>query len=784
MNKLQFFKSLKTIENTELYSLRSFAEAAKQIDSKLTYRTIRARLRSPKLAHLFTTVGKDIGFEPRALVVVVSIALKDAMQVIDVTATGAASMAVDAANSTLKQCLLETRALSSGSAVIANNVHTFPLRHLIPATNNMAQVNNAAVKLSSKSEPTEPNEMTVLEWLDNGCDVWTDKPEQGKQEIAFVPEIFKSFRCLGVNGTKIGRMWSPLAAFKRREWDEIPQEWKVQALPQYIIDNCGEERADNWCEQDERQFIRENCPFYIKHLPEVVELVIKRMQSDERNNLDPVLVAKMREEALVLSGRKVEAKATEAKPAQVTHFRTFANAKLKNVFAREKFVGEMLESITSEIVLFKDVARRVWNTLGWERRDINNCDFDEFLDTKLVPLYWKLPRQWRMDTAEDIPEQYREHLADRGRLTYFEGQYPIRMSALPYACKLVIDAIRGLGYELWEETVDEVMREACTLAGAELESEEQIEAQAVKSLHPVTAAYSADEQTKAMIEERVDFVSWQPYMLEGRLLATNNGLVWAANVIDNMAMFYIANELDLVEAKHAVLKSEQFKRWTGCVATEFVAINASSLPNFTAALVHELEAKGKRINYVALTTFMQEVLTAATCCITGEYYRLSTNEVIDACTNFSVQGCSPMALTRRDELVNKFMVQWEDGRKLFPNDVKDLQQCLDLIEATVNAHEVEEEVAKEAEHGVEWSASSGDFGQVPYEEYIDFSIDPREEARLERELGISDEDKDMGFVYDPEHGVFPFNLVDDNGDPIAHLPGQELNVPSTEQATA
>lgn len=480
MNKLQFFKSLKTIENTELYSLRSFAEAAKQIDSKLTYRTIRARLRSPKLAHLFTTVGKDIGFEPRALVVVVSIALKDAMQVIDVTATGAASMAVDAANSTLKQCLLETRALSSGSAVIANNVHTFPLRHLIPATNNMAQVNNAAVKLSSKTEPTEPNEAEA----------------------------------------------------------------------------------------------------------------------------------------------------------------------------------------------------------------------------------------------------------------------------------------------------------------AEVENKEQIEAQAVKSLHPVTAAYSADKQTKAMIEERVDFVSWQPYMLEGRLLATTNGLVRADNIITNMVMFYIANELDLVEAKHAVLKSEQFKRWTGCVATEFVAISASSLPNFTAALVHELEGKGKRINYVALTTFMQEVLTAATCCITGEYYRLSTNEVIDACTNFSVQGCSPMALTRRDELVNKFMVQWEDGRKLFPNDVKDLEQCLDLIESTVNAHEVEEEVAKEAEHGVEWSASSGDFGQVPYEEYIDFSIDPREEARLERQMGISDEDKDMGFVYDPEHGAFPFNLVDDNGEPIAHLPGQELNVPSTEQATA
>lgn len=637
MNKLQFFKSLKTIENTELYSLRSFAEAAKQIDSKLTYRTIRARLRSPKLAHLFTTVGKDIGFEPRALVVVVSIALKDAMQVIDVKATGAASMAVDAANSTLKQCLLETRALSSGSAVIANNVHTFPLRHLIPATNNMAQVNNAAVKLSSKTEPTEPNEADATE---------------------------------------------------------------------------------------------------------------------------------------------------EVKPAKVTHFRTFANAKLKNVFAREKFEGEMLESITTEVILFATVARNLWNCLEWERRDINHCDFDEFYENKLVPLYWKLPRQWRMDTAEDVPESYRDHFEDHGRLGYFLGQYPIRMSALPYACKLVIDAIKGLGYDVWEETIEEAMREACALAGAQMESEEQIEAQAVKSLHPVTAAYSADKQTKAMIEERVDFVSWQPYMLEGRLLATTNGLVRADNIIDNMAMFYIANELDLVEAKHAVLKSEQFKRWTGCVATEFVAISASSLPNFTAALVHEMEAKGKRINYVALTTFMQEVLTAATCCITGEYYRLSTNEVIDACTNFSVQGCSPMALTRRDELVNKFMVQWEDGRKLFPNDVKDLEQCLDLIEATVNAHEVEEEVAKEAEHGVEWSASSGDFGQVPYEEYIDFSIDPREEARLERELGISDEDKDMGFVYDPEHGVFPFNLVDDNGDPIAHLPGQELNVPSTEQATA
>ena len=640
MNKLQFFKSLKTIENTELYSLRSFAEAAKQIDSKLTYRTIRARLRSPKLAHLFTTVGKDIGFEPRALVVVVSIALKDAMQVIDVTATGAASMAVDAANSTLKQCLLETRALSSGSAVIANNVHTFPLRHLIPATNNMAQVNNAAVKLSTKSEPTEPNEVEATE-------------------------------------------------------------------------------------------------------AEVTE---------------------------------------EVKPAKVTIFHAFAN--LKNVFVREKFEGQMLESITTEVILFATVARNLWNCLEWERRDINKCDFDEFFDTKLVPLYWKLPREWRIDTAEDVSEDYRNHFEDHGRLGYFLGQYPIRMSALPYACKLVIDAIKGLGYNVWEETIEEAMREACALAGTQMESEEQIEAQAVKSLHPVTAAYSADKQTKAMIEERVDFVSWQPYMLEGRLLATTNGLVRADNIIDNMAMFYIANQLDLVEAKHAVLKSEQFKRWTGCVATEFVAISASSLPNFTAALVHEMEAKGKRINYVALTTFMQEVLTAATCCITGEYYRLSTNEVIDACTNFSVQGCSPMALTRRDELVNKFMVQWEDGRKLFPNDVKDLEQCLDLIEATVNAHEVEEEVAKEAEHGVEWSASSGDFGQVPYEEYIDFSIDPREEARLEREMGISDEDKDMGFVYDPEHGVFPFNLVDDNGDPIAHLPGQELNVPSTEQATA
>lgn len=619
MNKLQFFKSLQTIENTELYSLRSFAEAAKQVDSKLTYRTIRARLRSPKLAHLFTAVGNDIGFEPRSLVVIVSIALKDAMQVIDVNATGAASMAVDAANSTLKQCLLETRALSSGSKVIENTVHTFPLRHLIPATNNMAQVNNAAVKLSTKT-------------------------------------------------------------------------------------------------------------------------------------------------------------------TKVTHFRAFAN--LKNVFAREHFEGEMLESIASEIVLFKNVASRVWNALEWDRRDINQCDFDEFMETQVMPLYWKLPLEWRMDTTESIPEQYREHLADHSRLVYFEGQYPIAMAALPYACKLVIDAIKSLGYKVWEETVEEVMREACALAGAELESEEQIEAQAVKSLHPTTAAYNADEQSKVMINERVDFVSWQPYMLEGHLLATSHGLVRADNVIDNMAMFYIANELDLVEAKHAVLKSEQFKHWTGSVATEFAAINASSLPNFTAALVHELEAKGKRINYVALTTFMQEVLTAATCCITGEYYRLSTNEVIDACTNFSVQGCSPMALARRDELVNKFMVQWEDGVRLFPNDVQDLQQCLDLIEATVNAHEVEEEVAKEAEHGVEWSASSGDFGQVPYEEYVDFSIDPREEARLEREMGISDDEKDLGFVYDPEHGVFPFNLIDDNGEPIAHLPGQELNVPSTEQATA
>lgn len=771
MNKLQFFKSLKTIENTELYSLRSFAEAAKQIDSKLTYRTIRARLRSPKLAHLFTTVGKDIGFEPRALVVIVSIALKDAMQVIDVKATGAASMAVDAANSTLKQCLLETRALSSGSAVIANNVHTFPLRHLIPATNNMAQVNNAAVKLSAKTEPTEPNEMKFLTNLDRGFRKWHDQPEQGWQDVAFIHCILSSFQ----HAEKNGRCLSTSLLIEAKDtlmqthWHTMPQEWKVQDVPVRVKDYFwGDEMSYG--------------PVHTKYLVEVCQLVLETIKAIDKDVLDDDLVAQLLEEAKVLASAVADKE--EAKPAQVTHFRTFANANLKNVFAREKFEGQMLESITSEIVLFKDVARRVWNALGWERRDINNCDFDEFLDTKLVPLYWKLPRQWRMDTAEDIPEQYREHLADRGRLTYFEGQYPIRMSALPYACKLVIDAIRGLGYELWEETVEEVMREACALAGAELESKEQIEAQAVKSLHPVTAAYSADKQTKAMVEERVDFVSWQPYMLEGRLLATNNGLVWASNIITNMAMFYIANELDLVEAKHAVLKTEQFKRWTGYVATEFVAISASSLPNFTAALVHELEAKGKRINYVALTTFMQEVLTAATCCITGEYYRLSTNEVIDACTNFSVQGCSPMALTRRDELVNKFMVQWEDGAKLFPNDVQDLQQCLDLIEATVNAHEVEEEVAKEAEHGVEWSASSGDFGQVPYEEYIDFSIDPREEARLERELGISDEDKDMGFVYDPEHGVFPFNLVDDSGDPIAHLPGQELVVPSTEQATA
>lgn len=774
MNKLQFFKSLKTIENTELYSLRSFAEAAKQIDSKLTYRTIRARLRSPKLAHLFTTVGNDIGFEPRALVVIVSIALKDAMQVIDVKATGAASMAVDAANSTLKQCLLETRALSSGSAVIANNVHTFPLRHLIPATNNMAQVNNAAVKLSAKTEPTEPTLMKILTCLDYGFDKWLDQPYQGMQEVAFVQRIFA---CTPNNFPDSKVLSDAFDTFMQTHWHTMPQEWKVQEqdIPVRVMDNIYGD-------------VMSRGPVHTKYLVEVCQLVLETLKASGEEELDDDLVAQLLEEAKVLASAKAdkeEVKATEqAKPAQVTHFRTFANAKLKNVFVREKFEGQMLESITSEIVLFKDVARRVWNSLEWERRDINHCDFDEFLDTKLVPLYWKLPRQWRMDTAEDIPEQYREHLADRGRLTYFEGQYPIRMSALPYACKLVIDAIKGLGYELWEETVEEVMREACALAGTQLESEEQIEAQAVKSLHPVTAAYSADKQTKGMIEERVDFVSWQPYMLEGRLLATNNGLVRVNNVITNMTMFYIANELDLVEAKQTVLKSEQFKRWTGYVATEFVAISASSLPNFTAALVHELEAKGKRINYVALTTFMQEVLTAATCCITGEYYRLSTNEVIDACTNFSVQGCSPMALTRRDELVNKFMVQWEDGRKLFPNDVKDLEQCLDLIEATVNAHEVEEEVAKEAEHGVEWSASSGDFGQVPYEEYIDFSIDPREEARLERELGISDEEKDMGFVYDPEHGVFPFNLVDDNGEPIAHLPGQELVVPSTEQATA
>lgn len=771
MNKLQFFKSLKTIENTELYSLRSFAEAAKQIDSKLTYRTIRARLRSPKLAHLFTTVGKDIGFEPRALVVIVSIALKDAMQVIDVKATGAASMAVDAANSTLKQCLLETRALSSGSAVIANNVHTFPLRHLIPATNNMAQVNNAAVKLSAKSEPTEPNEMKFLTRLDNGFHDWHDQPEQDCQEVAFIHFILSSFQ----RAEKRGRCLSTSLLCEAKDtlmqtyWHTMPQEWKVQDVPVRVKDYFfGDEMSYG--------------PVHTKYLVEVCQLVLETIKAIDKDALDDDLVAQLLEEAKVLASAKADK--VETKPAQVTHFRTFANAKLKNVFVREKFEGQMLESITSEIVLFKDVARRVWNTLEWERRDIDNCDFDEFLDAKLVPLYWKLPRQWRMDTAEDIPEQYRNHFEDHGRLVYFLGQYPIRKSALPYACKLVIDAIKGLGYDVWEETIEEVMREACALAGTQMESEEQIEAQAVKSIHPVTAAYSADKQTKGMIEERVDFVSWQPYMLEGRLLATTNGLVRVNNVIDNMAMFYIANELDLVEAKQTVLKSEQFKRWTGYVATEFVAISASSLPNFTAALVHELEAKGKRINYVALTTFMQEVLTAATCCITGEYYRLSTNEVIDACTNFSVQGCSPMALTRRDELVNKFMVQWEDGRKLFPNDVKDLEQCLDLIEATVNAHEVEEEVAKEAEHGVEWSASSGDFGQVPYEEYIDFSIDPREEARLERELGISDEEKDMGFVYDPEHGVFPFNLVDDNGEPIAHLPGQELVVPSTEQATA
>lgn len=629
MNKLQFFKSLKTIENTELYSLRSFAEAAKQIDSKLTYRTIRARLRSPKLAHLFTTVGKDIGFEPRALVVIVSIALKDAMQLIDVTATGAASMAVDAANSTLKQCLLETRAISSGSAVIANNIHTFPLRHLIPATNNMAQVNNAAVKLSTKSEPepTEPTEekwVTQMNFLDNlDCTLcnWVDQPKEGEQEVAFIIRIFGAIsRVSKANELPHSLLSKAFDTFMETHWHTMPQEWKMQVedIPEPVMDNVyGDVLALG--------------PVRTKYLVEVCQLVIETIKTFNANALDDDLVAQLMEEAKVLASAKadkVEAKAVE------------------------------------------------------------------------------------------------------------------------------------------------------------VESEEQIEAQAVKSLHPVSAAYSADKQTKAMVEQRVDFVSWQPYMLEGRLLATTNGLVRADNIITNMAMFYIANELDLVEAKHAVLKSEQFKRWTGYVATEFVAINASSLPNFTAALVHELEAKGKRINYVALTTFMQEVLTAATCCITGEYYRLSTNEVIDACTNFSVQGCSPMALTRRDELVNKFMVQWEDGRKLFPHDVKDLEQCLDLIEATVNAHEVEEEVAKEAEHGVEWSASSGDFGQVPYEEYIDFSIDPREEARLERQLGISDEDKDMGFVYDPEHGVFPFNLVDDNGEPIAHLPGQELNVPSTEQATA
>ena len=642
MNKLQFFKSLKTIENTELYSLRSFAEAAKQIDSKLTYRTIRARLRSPKLAHLFTTVGKDIGFEPRALVVVVSIALKDAMQVIDVTATGAASMAVDAANSTLKQCLLETRALSSGSAVIANNVHTFPLRHLIPATNNMAQVNNAAVKLSTKSEPTEPNEseateadakeekwvtqMNFLDNLDGTLYNWIDQPKEGEQEVAFILRIFGAINNVGKNSYELPHSLLSKAfdSFMETHWHTMPQEWKMQ------VEEIPEPVMDFFYGWDAAKVLARG-PVRTKYLVEVCQLVIETIKTFNANALDDALVAQLLEEAKVLArakADKVEAKAVE------------------------------------------------------------------------------------------------------------------------------------------------------------VESEEQIEAQAVKSLHPVTAAYSADKQTKAMIEERVDFVSWQPYMLEGRLLATTNGLVRVDNIITNMAMFYIANELDLVEAKHAVLKSEQFKRWTGCVATEFVAISASSLPNFTAALVHEMEAKGKRINYVALTTFMQEVLTAATCCITSEYYRLSTNEVIDACTNFSVQGCSPMALTRRDELVNKFMVQWEDGRKLFPNDVKDLEQCLDLIDATVNAHEVAEEVAKEAEHGVEWSASSGDFGQVPYEEYIDFSIDPREEARLEREMGISDEDKDMGFVYDPEHGVFPFNLVDDNGDPIAHLPGQELNVPSTEQATA
>lgn len=639
MNKLQFFKSLKTIENTELYSLRSFAEAAKQIDSKLTYRTIRARLRSPKLAHLFTTVGKDIGFEPRALVVVVSIALKDAMQVIDVNATGAASMAVDAANSTLKQCLLETRALSSGSAVIANNVHTFPLRHLIPATNNMAQVNNAAVKLSTKTEPTEAEateadakeekwvtQMNFLDNLDGTLYNWIDQPKEGEQEVAFILRIFGAINNVGKNSYELPHSLLSKAfdTFMETHWHTMPQEWKMQ------VEDIPEPVMDFFYGWDAAKVLARG-PVRTKYLVEVCQLVIETIKTFNANALDDALVAQLMEEAKVLASAKADK--VEAKAAEV-------------------------------------------------------------------------------------------------------------------------------------------------------ESEEQIEAQAVKSLHPVTAATSTDKQTKAMIEERVDFVSWQPYMLEGRLLATTNGLVRADNIITNMAMFYIANELDLIEAKHAVLKSEQFKRWTGCVATEFVAISASSLPNFTAALVHEMEGQGKRINYVALTTFMQEVLTAATCCITGEYYRLSTNEVIDACTNFSVQGCSPMALTRRDELVNKFMVQWEDGRKLFPNDVQDLQQCLDLIEATVNAHEVEEEVAKEAEHGVEWSASSGDFGQVPYEEYIDFSIDPREEARLERELGISDEDKDMGFVYDPEHGVFPFNLVDDNGEPIAHLPGQELIVPSTEQATA
>lgn len=633
MNKLQFFKSLKTIENTELYSLRSFAEAAKQIDSKLTYRTIRARLRSPKLAHLFTTVGKDIGFEPRALVVIVSIALKNAMQSIDVTATGAASMAVDAANSTLKQCLLETRAISSGSAVIANNIHTFPLRHLIPATNNMAQVNNAAVKLSSKTEadatePTEEKWVTQMNFLDNLDGTlynWVDQPKEGDQEVAFILRIFGAIsRVSKANELPHSLLSKAFDTFMETHWHTMPQEWKMQ------VEDIPEPVMDFFYGSDAAKVLARG-PVRTKYLVEVCQLVIETIKTFNKNALDDALVAQLMEEAKMLASAKAD--------------------------------------------------------------------------------------------KEEVKS-------------------------------------------------------------AEVESEEQIEAQAVKSLHPVSAAYSADKQTKAMIEERVDFVSWQPYMLEGRLLATTNGLVRVDNIIDNMAMFYIANGLDLTEAKSAVLKSEQFKRWTGCVATEFVAISASSLPNFAAALVHEMEGQGKRINYVALTTFMQEVLTAATCCITGEYYRLSTNEVIDACTNFSVQGCSPMALTRRDELVNKFMVQWEDGRKLFPNDVKDLEQCLDLIEATVNAHEVEEEVAKEAEHGVEWSASSGDFGQVPYEEYIDFSIDPREEARLERELGISDEDKDMGFVYDPEHGVFPFNLVDDNGEPIAHLPGQELVVPSTEQATA